>query len=239
MTVGPSGVGEPKRGAPVEYPSSDGEPVADSTEQLDWMIDLKLALDRRFPDAFVGANLFWYPVEGRPDIRVAPDGLVAFGRPKGPRPSYKQWEEGGVPLHVVFEWWSPRNTFGDQVKKLAFYDRYGVDEFVLWDEVRSQLQVYVRGPHGLELVNPEGGWRSPRLGYTFEVVDGELRVTDPDGRPLRDALEVYAREEELAREVEVVRERAEAERTRAEAERDRAEQLAAKLRALGIDPDAP
>lgn len=56
-------------------------------------------------------------------------------------------------------------------------------------------------------------------------------MTDPDGRPLRDALEVYAREAELAREVEVVR-------GRAEAERESAEQLSVRLRALGIDPDA-
>lgn len=61
-----------------------------------------------------------------------------------------------MPPHVVFEGWSPRSTFGEQVKKLAFHDRHRVEEFVLWDEVRGQLQVYVRGPNGLELVNPEG-----------------------------------------------------------------------------------
>jgi hypothetical protein len=47
-----------------------------------------------------------------------------------------------------------------------------------------------------------------------------------------------ARAEEEQRRAEAERQRAEAERVRAEAERARAERLAARLRALGIDPDA-
>jgi hypothetical protein len=64
----------------------------------------------------------------------------------------------------------------------------------------------------------------------FEDVEAEwLRWCDADGNVLPTG-------EELARSE---RERADNERTRADNERTRAERLAAKLRALGIDPDAP
>ena len=47
------------------------------------------------PNVFVAGDLLWYPVEGDPKTRMAPDTMVAFGRPKGYRGSYKQWVEGG------------------------------------------------------------------------------------------------------------------------------------------------
>jgi hypothetical protein len=37
-------------------------------------------------------DLLWYPVRGQPRLRMAPDVLVALGRPKGYRGSYRQWE---------------------------------------------------------------------------------------------------------------------------------------------------
>ena len=45
--------------------------------------------------------LLWYAVEGDNKIRQAPDAMVAFGRPKGYRGSYRQWEEGGIAPQVV------------------------------------------------------------------------------------------------------------------------------------------
>ena len=35
--------------------------------------------------------------------------MVVFGRPKGYRGSYRQWEEGGIAPQVVFEILSPGN----------------------------------------------------------------------------------------------------------------------------------
>ncbi|MGD1852470.1 MAG: hypothetical protein ACFCBU_18435 [Cyanophyceae cyanobacterium] len=40
-------------------------------------------------EIFVAGDLFWYPVEGRADIYVAPDVLVAVGRPKDKRSTGK------------------------------------------------------------------------------------------------------------------------------------------------------
>jgi hypothetical protein len=48
------------------------------------------------PNVFVAMDLLWYPVEGNPRIRVAPDVLVALGRPKGHRGSYKQWRRAAL-----------------------------------------------------------------------------------------------------------------------------------------------
>ena len=84
---------------PVLYPDSDGKPMAENTLQLRWITTLYgnlAALYRERLDIFVAADLLWYPLVGQPEIRIAPDALVVFGRPKGDRGSYKQWEEGGV-----------------------------------------------------------------------------------------------------------------------------------------------
>src|SRR5262245_33400981 len=96
----------------IVYPESDGKPLAENTKQLRWIVVLYGNLAALFRDAvvFVAGDLFWYPVEGRPDIKEAPDVLVVFGRPRGDRRSYKQWEEGDVPVTVVFEILSPSNT---------------------------------------------------------------------------------------------------------------------------------
>src|SRR5262245_65156474 len=122
----------PARTIPVVYPESDGLPMADNTKQLRWIVVFYgnlAALFRAAQDVFVAADLFWYPVEGHPEIRVAPDVLVAFGRPKGDRGSYRQWEEGDVPLTVVFEVLSPSNTVMEMADKLAFDDESGVEEY--------------------------------------------------------------------------------------------------------------
>jgi hypothetical protein len=88
---------------------------------------------------------------------------------------------------------------------------------------------------GLELhVLPRDAWAS---GYKFEVFYNGVRRPRLIGERARAEAERERAEAERER-AEAERERAEAERERAEAERERAERLAAKLRALGIDPDA-
>src|SRR5438309_750195 len=97
----------------IIYPECDGKPLADNTKQFRWILLLVgnlAALFRNREDVFVGGDLLWYPVKGEPGVRNAPDVFVVFGRPKGDRRSYKQWEENNVPLTVVFEIMSPGNT---------------------------------------------------------------------------------------------------------------------------------
>src|SRR5947209_8004265 len=94
----------------VDYPEDDGNPMAENTLQYEYIVSTRLGLDDLFaddPNVFVAADLLWYPVEGNNTIRQAPDVLVVFGRPKGRRGSYRQWEENHLAPHVVFEILSP------------------------------------------------------------------------------------------------------------------------------------
>ncbi len=201
---------------PVIYPDSDGQPIADNTEQFAFIQLVQANLDAIRAD-FVAGDHLWYPVRGRPDIRVAPDVYVAEGRPKGHRGSYRQWEEGGTPPTVVFEWWSPNSSFPKETEKLRFYERHGVSEFYSSDQVRQTFAAFLRVGDTLEPVDTSEGFTSPRLGIRMLPVAGELKLFRPDGTPFRTLSEM------------------EAERDAAVA---RAEALAAKLRALGLDPDA-
>src|SRR5262249_44916969 len=72
----------PSRDLEIEYPDSDGKPIAESTLQFRWIVTIKEgaeALFRRDPDVFVAGDPFWYPVEGNNKIRTAPDTLIVFG----------------------------------------------------------------------------------------------------------------------------------------------------------------
>src|SRR5437764_5295934 len=140
----------------VVYPDSDGQPMADNTLQWDWMVKIVGELREQFAgqQVFVAGDLLWYPVEGDPKTRTAPDALVAFGRPPGYRGSYKQWEEGGTAPQVVFEVLSPGNDAMEMADKLDFYDRHGAEEYYVYDPDRNRLAVYVRQGEVLRRVRP-------------------------------------------------------------------------------------
>jgi hypothetical protein len=90
------------------------------------------------------------------------------------------------------------------------------------------------------------GFVSPRLDIKFEPGEGanNLAIVGPNGKQfvtyseLVDRLEVSEERVDVERkQIEAEREQKEAERQQKEAERERAERYAAKLRALGIEPD--
>ena len=117
----------------VEYPDSDGKPMSDNTLQRDTIAYVVQALRCWFLarlDVFVAGDLLWYYEVGNPKARVAPDGLVAFGRPPGYRGSYMQWVEDGVCPQVVFEVLSPKNTAAEMQHKYALYARLGCLEYL-------------------------------------------------------------------------------------------------------------
>src|SRR5438477_12404954 len=123
-------------GRRIVYPESDGQPMAENTLQAEWIVRIHGNLQAQFrdrDDVFVAMDNLWYPVEGDPTIRTAPDVYVAFGRPKGHRGSYRQWEEGGIAPQVVFEILSPGNRAGEMKKKRQFYRTYGAEEYYVID----------------------------------------------------------------------------------------------------------
>jgi Uma2 family endonuclease len=178
----------------IHYPESDGKPMADNTKQFRWILVIEQNLDWLYaqdPQVFVAGDLFWYPVEGRSNIVTAPDVLVVFGRPKGDRGSYKQWEEENVAPQVVFEILSPSNNKTEMDKKLLFYDRYGVMEYYIYDPDRDQLEGWLKGENGsLESIPEMHAWVSPRLGIHFDQSEKELKIYCPDGTPFHSYNEI-------------------------------------------------
>jgi Uma2 family endonuclease len=224
--------------APITYPQSDGQPMADNTTQFRWIVTIQGGLDalfRQAPQVFVAGDLLWYPVERHPEIRMAPDVLVVFGRPKGDRGSYLQWEEGGIAPQVVFEIRSPGNTIAVMTRKFRFYERYGVEEYYLYDPDTGELSGWQRQGDTLEEIERMAGWVSPRLGIRFELESGTLQVYRPDGERFATYVELTEQREQERQRAEQEYQRAEQERQRAEQEYQRAERLAARLRALGIE----
>jgi Uma2 family endonuclease len=210
------------------YPESDGQPMGENTLQFQWIITLFHGFESFYfdrPDVFVAGDLFWYPVKGDPTTVQAPDLMIVFGRPKGHRGSYKQWDEGGVAPQVAIEIQSPGNAAKDLTEKHAFYSEYGVEEYYLYDPLSENLLAWLRSGRDLVPVANPNGFVSPLLGVTFEIPDeGSLRVIRPDGRRFLTYAEMIMAAEEQQR--------------LAAEERARAAKLAAKLRELGVDPDS-
>lgn len=209
----------------VIYPESDGKPMSDNTKQFRWIVVIQQNLEWLFaddPNVFVAGDLLWYPVEGDNKIRNAPDIMVAFGRPKGDRGSYQQWKEENIAPQVVFEILSPGNTLTEMNKKQVFYDRYGVEEYYLYDPDKNDLSGWLRSDLRLDVLDTIDNWTSPRLGIYFDL-SGELQIYRPNG-------EQFATYVEIAQRLEQAEQRA-----------DQAEQrparLAEQLRAAGIEPN--
>ena len=196
----------------IIYPDSDGQPLADNTLQFRWITTIKTNLDwlfRQQSDVFVAGDLLWYPVENDNKLRQAPDIMVVFGRPKGERGSYRQWLENNISPQVVFEIISPGNTLTEMAKKQLFYQRYGVEEYYLYDPHKNDASGWIKGENQLEILETLDNWVSPRLGIHFQLGEPEMLLFYPDGQAF----------------------------TSYNQEKQRAERLANKLRELGLNPD--
>ena len=217
----------------IIYPDSDGEPMADNTEQFKWIVLIKENLEIWFAtdvNVFVAGNLLWYPVKGNEKLRQAPDIMVVLGRPKGKRGSYQQWQEENVIPQVVFEILSPGNRSKQMFEKLLFYQRYGVQEYYIYDPERNELTGFVRSEDWLEPIEKINGWSSPLLQIRFELIENNLEIYRPDGRRFLSPVELEQRaEEEHQRAEEAIAQLAK--------EQQLYQDLLAKLRDRGIDPE--
>ena len=137
------------------------------------------------------------------------------------------------------------------VRKFNFYQRYGVEEYYLYDPDRGELTGWNRQGDQLEETPEMQQWVSPRLGIRFELEGADLVLYRPDGTRFETFLELQQRAEaereraeaatkQAAAERELAEaaiKQAETERERAQTEYVRAERLATRLRELGIDPE--
>ena len=193
----------------IIYPDSDGQPMADNTLKFRWIVLIKENLECVFrdnPDVFVAGDLLWYPVERHPEIRVAPDVMVVFGRPKGERGSYQQWQEGNIGPQVVFEILSPGNRLKEVAKKLIFYNQYGVEEYYIYDPERSDVTGYERQGENLVVIETISDWVSPHLGIRFVLTQEQLEIYDPQGNRFLTTIEFSERAKLAEQENERLRE---------------------------------
>jgi Uma2 family endonuclease len=189
-------------------------------------VTIQGGLDALFKDdanIFVAGDLLWYPIEGDNKTRLAPDVMVVFGRPKGDRGSYQQWREENIPPQVVFDVIFPGNRLAEMVRKLRFYERYGVEEYYVYDPDNIDLSCWLRSGDELTEIESMVGWVSPRLGIRFELSSEKLETFRPDG-------------EKFLTYVELERQR-EQEKQQKELAQAQVERLAERLRSLGVNPD--
>lgn len=224
----------------IEYPETDGQPMGDNTLQIKWMIVLFNGLDTLYmddPNIFTACNLMWYPVQGNNKIVTAPDVMVVFGRPKGYRPSYKQWEEGGVPPTVGFEVLSENNTKTEMKNKLAFNEKHGMDEYYVYDPYEVGMLGYQRKGKKLVPIRELNGWVSPRLNVRFDLSGEELVVWQPNGQRFLTHSELQRASQEAFQRADELKKLAAKEKKDAERESQKLAALIQKLKSHGIDPD--
>ncbi|NEP63886.1 MAG: carbohydrate porin [Symploca sp. SIO2G7] len=129
-------------------------------------------------------------------------------------------------------------------RKLLFYDRYGVEEYYLYDPYKNVLEGWLRNESWLDAIDEMNGWVSPRLGIRFEVSSDTLVLYRPDQQPFADYVEVQQQLEAMEKRATEAENRATEAENRAtaaeeelEQERQRAKRLEELLREAGIDPD--
>ncbi len=247
----------------IIYPTSDGEPVAETYVHL-WAIVTTLevlriyiktlAQEQGIPPATEGtvlANQYLFYEQNNPKSCVAPDVMVIPRVNRGGRDSYKIWEEGQLPS-IVFEMTSKSTQRDDQEQKKELYARLGILEYWLFDPkgewIKEQLMGY-RLEQGVYL--PITDLRSNVLGLSLKVevmeqgaiigfyrLDTGKKLLTPDEQIEARIDAEHRADQELQTRIEAEQRANQEALARQQAERI-ADSLRARLRALGIDPDLP
>jgi hypothetical protein len=176
----------------IEYPISDGQPMAETSLHLAVMFDLIFGLRAHYaavPDVWVGGNLFLCYEQGNPAACLAPDLLLAKGVTKWDRPNFLLWEET-VPS-LVAEITSRKTRREDKTRKQSVYERIGVEEYVLFDPFGEYLRPRLQGYRlAGKLYRPipldkDGSLLSRTTDLTFRPEGQRLRMVDNrTGKPL-------------------------------------------------------
>ncbi len=135
--------------ATVEYPCSDGQPMAESDIHARCMMYVAAALRRHFArharkDVYVSSNSFLYYERGNPRAVVAPDVYVVLGAPGHLRDSYLLWNEPKAP-DFVLEATSASTRKDDVGRKREVYAALGVTEYFLYDPRAEYLGPPLKG----------------------------------------------------------------------------------------------
>jgi Uma2 family endonuclease len=225
-------VTSPPASQEIDYPDSDGQPMAETAIHRQNLTDLIEMLEDWFAAdsmVYVSGNMFLYYVEGVPAKNVAPDVFVVRGVDKDKelrRRTFKVWVEGHAP-DLIIELTSASTREEDKERKFALYqDVLAVTEYVLFDPERDWLDPPLQGFRLVEGVyrpiEPvEGRLPSEVLGLRLGREGDFLRLYDPaTGRRLPTRGEALAiKDAELAtKHAELAAMNAENERLRRELE---------------------
>lgn len=225
----------------IIYPSSDGEPLAE-TQQHVLAILMTLALLRLYlqdQPAVVFADQFLYYIEGNSKARVAPDVMVVFDIEKRLYGNYKIWEGQQTPA-IIMEVTSAGTKDTDWNFKKTLYEQLGVTEYWLFDPygewIAGQLQGY--------RLNEDGVYK-PIKDNCSEVLQLRLQAEEyligfyrlDNGDKLLTPEELYNAALDASQRADQEAQRADQAAQRAALEKARADRLMEKLRQLGIDLD--
>jgi len=216
----------------IEYPTSDGQPMAESPEHVQAIIELLVGLQLRYAgasDVWLGANFFLFHERGNPKARVSPDVMLARGVANWNRPNYLLWQEKSPSL--VVEVTSRKTRRKDCGPKKTLYERIGIEEYVLFDllgeYLRPPLQGFrlMRGKYQSIPLETDGSLRSQTTGLWLKREGHRLRLVDViTGKPI-----LWPEELEAARLQEAAaRQSAEARAVQEAAARQSAEAKAAQ-----------
>jgi Uma2 family endonuclease len=214
----------------LDYPTSDGKPMAETDWHRDLMIALIQTLGAYFaadPRVYVSGNLLVFYEPGDRRRHVSPDVFVVKGVPKQARPNYLLWREAKGP-DVVVELTSRTTRREDVSRKFELYQgRLCVPEYFLFDPLgdylRPPLQGYRLRRGRYEPITAVSGRLPSRvLGLHLEANGNDLRLYDPTaGQWLPTAEEARRAAEDQARQVEKARRREAKARRQAEVELER------------------
>ena len=213
--------GTPAKAAGVDYPTSDGKPMAET----DWHRDLMMVLIQTLgafyaadPSVYVSGNLLVFYEPGNRRRHLSPDVFVVKGVGRRQRPNYLIWQEGKGP-EVVIELTSRTTREEDIEDKYELYqDTLRVPEYFLFDPLgeylRPPLQGYRLSRGRYQPIKPvEGRLPSKVLGLHLEGFGQDLRLYDPATKqwlptPEEALTKAEAEIDRLRRELDELRRRA-------------------------------
>lgn len=208
----------------IDYPSSDGERMAETDWQYIPLTDTVSTLRVRYQDrsdVYVAGDMLIYYRLNRNDVSVAPDVYVVFGAlGNHPRDSWLVWREGKAP-DFVMEIASQSTWRRDATEKRRIYADMGVSEYVRFDPTGNYFTpaLVMETLEGTEyreqpLTTDSGGiLRAYSAVLDLELcatLDLKLRLYDPTaGQWLRTHQETEAALQEAGTEIARLREQLE------------------------------
>jgi Uma2 family endonuclease len=248
---------------PSTLPEEDGEPLESDWHRLaiNLLIEAIVYFLRERRDFYAGGNMFLYfsAAQVRNKDYRGPDFFFVRGVPRDRERRYwAVWEEDGRYPNVIVELLSPSTAQTDRTTKKALYEKtFRTPEYILYDPDTRKLEGWHLTNGAYEPMElDERGWLwSRQLELHVGLWDGSyletkgiyLRFFDVHGNLVltgredqhRRADDEKQRADDEKRSADKERQRAEDEKQRADDAERRAKRLAERLRALGIDPDAP